>query len=589
MVSPIYLIAVILGAAFLHPLFEKAGKTVSNVLVSAVLLFAAALPVSWFFYLTGSGIQEVIVQTAGFTAPLSINLRVGMEEALFLIMVNIAALLGGIFFMLRSSPEWKGKAQVLFLTMILGINGLILTRDLFNVFVFLEISSISLYALIAFAKKGDAYEAGFKYMVAGGIASALFLIGVIYLYRLTGTLNLDGIIAQSASGSLGGKAGITAVFLVAGALLVELKPFPANGWGVDAYEASDPGISAMASAVSATGVFFVLYKLIPMFSPELLKLITVSGGMTFFFSQLLSMKQDKVRRMLGYSSIGQLGLLILVAGLSTSLNSSEILTGFQIPGIPVSGGVFLLLLLFAGNHLLSKAGLFWLSGIMHAESVKESAAGGSLRKKPFTAAIFGLLTAALAGFPPFPSFWAKWVLVMALAATGNYFLTAVILLGSLIEAWYLFRWFLNYMKAEKDAGDIHDEIIPDDFPVEEPEVTGVKSGNGTPVFSSIRSIAAPSLSALLLLAAGILPGLSLLSIHGPVGIDESLLFFPLAVLGLFTVLDLFRIPMKLQVFAGIAITALFGALIIPDLEGIRLIFSIIFIAGSAIQMFPLAN
>jgi len=589
MVSPIYLIAVILGAAFLHPLFEKAGKTVSNVLVSAVLLFAAALPVSWFFYLTGSGINEVIVQTAGFQAPLSINLRVGMEEVLFLIMINMAALLGGIYFMLRSKPEWKGKAQVLFLTMILGINGLILTRDLFNIFVFLEISSISLYALIAFAKKGDAYEAGFKYMVAGGIASSLFLIGVIYLYRLTGTLNLDGIIAQSTSGSLGGKAGITAVFLVALALVVELKPFPANGWGVDAYEASDPGISAMASAVSATGVFFVFYKLVPLFSPEILKLITISGGMTFFFSQLLAMKQEKVRRMLGYSSIGQLGLLLLIAGLGTTLGSSEILSGFQIPGIPVSSGVFLLLLLFAGNHLLSKAGLFWLSGIMDAESISGLAAGGSLRKKPVVAGIFGLLTAALAGLPPFPSFWAKWVLIMALAATGNYFLTAVILLGSLIESWYLFRWFLNYMKSGKDTGDLHDEIIPDDFPIEESEFTAAKAGSGKLVFSGIRSIAAPFISALFLLAAGILSALALLSTAGPAGIDESLLFLPLAALALFTVLDILRIPMKLQVFLGIAVTAVYGAIIIPDLEGIRMIFSIIFIAGSAILMFPLAN
>ncbi|MCK5156277.1 MAG: hypothetical protein KAQ69_07610 [Spirochaetales bacterium] len=595
MVSPIYLIVVILGAAFLHPLFEKAGKTASRVLVSAVLLFAAALPVSWFVYLTGSGIDAVIVNTAGFQAPLSINLRVGMEETLFLIMINTAALLGGLFFMLRSNPEWKGKVQVLFLTMLLGINGLILTRDLFNVFVFLEIASISLYALISFAKKGDAYEAGFKYMIAGGIAAALFLIGVIYIYRLTGTLNIDGIIAVSesaggnpgASGILGGKAGVTAVFLVAAAMLIELKPFPANGWGVDAYEASDPGISAMASAVSATGIFFVFYKLIPLFSPDLLKLITISGGMTFFFSQLLAMKQDKVRRMLGYSSIGQLGLLILIAGLGNILNSSELLAGFSIPGIPISGGIFLLLILFAGSHLLSKAGLFWLSGIMNAENINGSGTNGLLRKRPAVAGLFGLLTAALAGLPPFPAFWAKWILIMALAATGNYFLTAVILLGSLIEAWYLFRWFLNYMKTEKDTGDIHDEIVPEDFPLE--NIEDASRAAGIPQFSSLRSIAAPFISALLLLAAGILPAISLLTANGPAGVDETILFLPLAALALFTVLDVLRIPIKLQVFAGIAVTAVYGAIIIPDLDGLRMIFGIIFIAGSAIQMFPLAN
>jgi len=130
-----YLIAVLLGAAFLHPLFERAGRSLAKSVVLLVLVFTAVLPVSWLADLAGRGMVPVVFQTAGFQAPVSISLRVGIEEAVFLIMINAAALFGGIYLMLRKSPKWEGKVQVLFLTMLLGVNGLVLTRDLFNVFI----------------------------------------------------------------------------------------------------------------------------------------------------------------------------------------------------------------------------------------------------------------------------------------------------------------------------------------------------------------------------------------------------------------------------------------------------------------------
>ncbi len=592
-----YLIAVLLGAAFLHPLFERAGRSLAKSVVLLVLVFIAVLPVSWLADLTWRGMVPVVFQTAGFQAPVSISLRVGVEEAVFLIMINAAALFGGIYLMLRKSPKWEGKVQVLFLTMLLGVNGLVLTRDLFNMFVFLEISSISLYALLAFTRSSDAYEAGFKYMVAGGIASALFLIGVIYLYRFTGTLNLDVMIA--AGGGPGGKAGLTALFLLAAAVLIELKPFPANGWGADAYQAADPGISAMLSAVSATGIFFVFYKITPLLGAEILRMAAISGGITFAFSQLLAMKQVSVRRMLGYSSIGQIGLLTAVAALAPMLTPafSQAAGGSSLPGGLVAGsgflggGVFPLLVLLAGNHLFSKAGLFWMSGITGSVDTGGLPERASLRRSPAAAGLQGLLTAALAGFPPFPAFWAKWLLIMMLVSTGSYFLSAVILLGSLIEAWYLFRWFLNCVKKPQDSGNVHDEEIPDDFAAMEMDQEmsqelrpDLKSG-GVPVSGwGFITLFAPLMHGLILAAAG-----TVLAFMFFAGTPGFALLLPLAALALFTLLDSVRVPFKLQVFLGIAVTAAYGLMLLPGLVGIRLVFGLIFIAGSAVQMVPLVN
>jgi formate hydrogenlyase subunit 3/multisubunit Na+/H+ antiporter MnhD subunit len=604
-----YLIAVLLGAAFLHPLFERVGRNLAKSVVLLVLVFTAVLPVFWMADLAGRGMAPVVFHTAGFQAPVSISLRVGIEEAVFLIMINAAALFGGIYLMLRKSPRWEGKVQVLFLTMLLGVNGLVLTRDLFNVFVFLEISSISLYALLAFAKSNDAYEAGFKYMVAGGIASALFLIGFIYLYRFTGTLNLDVMISAGGGGPGGmGKAGLTALFLLAAAVLIELKPFPANGWGADAYQAADPGISAMISAVSATGIFFVFYKITPLLGAEILRMAAISGGITFAFSQLLAMKQVSVRRMLGYSSIGQIGLLTAVAALAPILTpafsraeGSGLLSGLlngSLGGF-LGGGVFPLLVLLAGNHLFSKAGLFWMSGITGSVNTGGLPGRSSLRRAPAAAGLQGLLTAALAGFPPFPAFWAKWLLIMMLVSTGSYVLSAVILLGSLIEAWYLFRWFLNCVKKPQDTGNVHDEEIPDDFaamdmdmdmamamdiPKDRELQPDLKSG-GVPVAGwGFTTLFAPLMHGLILAAAGTV--LAFVFFAGTPGLA---LLLPLAALALFTLLDSIRVPFKLQVFLGIAVTAAYGLMLLPGLVGIRLVFGLIFIAGSAVQMVPLVN
>ena len=104
------------------------------------------------------------------------------------------------------------------------------------------------------------------------------------------------------------------MFLLA-CLLIELKPFPANGWGLDVYETAHSSVAAMISVGVSAGVFFALLKLLPLFENQL-EVIAISGAVTFVFSNLIGLRQTKAQRLLGYSSIGQMGLLTMALALA---------------------------------------------------------------------------------------------------------------------------------------------------------------------------------------------------------------------------------------------------------------------------------
>ena len=202
MVSPIYLIAVALLVAFLLGIADRIGRGLSIGLTLGTLAWMVGLSAVWLVSLL-SGAATTEVFTAGFAPPFSINLRLGAVEAGLATFVNLAFLGSAVVLTRRLLHEHMG-AQVLLLMMAMGTNGLILTRDLFNVFVFLEITAIATYGMIALHDDERGLSAGFKYVIAGGLSSALFLIGTIYLYRLTGTLNIDGMVeAVGAAGGFG--------------------------------------------------------------------------------------------------------------------------------------------------------------------------------------------------------------------------------------------------------------------------------------------------------------------------------------------------------------------------------------------------
>ncbi|HHE40144.1 MAG TPA: proton-conducting membrane transporter, partial [Candidatus Cloacimonetes bacterium] len=431
MVNPIMIFILFLGTAFLFALFDKIHRKFSFAILQLVLLINTFIAGQWLYKFVFTSQTPVMIFTAGFKPPFSINLRMGLEEAFILFAVNFVGLLSALY-LSKSFKHSKVYPLVLYLMMIMGVNGIVMTRDLFNLFVFLEISSISTYALIALKENEQRLASGFKYMIASGLASVFFLLGTIFIYHITGTLNIDQIITHKSFVIT--SLGFLSVFTLMMSLIIELKPFPANGWALDVYQTTTSGVVSIIAVANSAGVFYAFYKLLPLIPHNQLLFIAGIGIVSFLFSNLIAIKQTDSRRLLGYSSIAQIGLLITVTALTRYLH------------VKSSTSLFIIASIFLSNFI-AKAGLFWIAGIIKKTHIKEWAI---LRFKPGLLIIFGVFIFALVGIPPFPNFWAKWDLIRFLALSKLHIWIILILLGSLLEAFYLFRWFGSIVRSEQN-------------------------------------------------------------------------------------------------------------------------------------------
>ena len=438
MVEPIYLIVIALATAFLLGLLRKAGAMAP---IAVTLLALGAMTVisgQWAYGIVFGGVEPLHISTAGLQPPFSINLLMGASEAVLTLIINVSTLLSGLF-LVRLFKERPVYAPMLLLVFAMGLNGVILTRDLFNLFVFIEIVSIASAGLIALNGDIKQLGAGFKYILAGAFASGMMLLGIIFTYYTTGSLNID-VIGEMMNPALA-STGFVGLFLVFIGVMIELKPFPVNGWGLDAYEASTPAVSALLAAGTVTASFYAFAKIMAVTGAQCLDAAIVIGAISFIGSNIVALKQDGAARLLGYSSIAQAGLLVLTYSLMKKLALPNV--EFVMFGLLVT-------------HAFAKAGLFWLTGIVSSKDVKD---WGVIRKSPLALTSMIVCIFALVGFPPFPSFFAKWDLIMAIATKGGFSLTAVILVGSMIEAIYLFRWLGYALKRDGDEKESLDTLM----------------------------------------------------------------------------------------------------------------------------------
>ncbi|MDJ0806809.1 MAG: proton-conducting transporter membrane subunit [Gammaproteobacteria bacterium] len=418
LLAPINLIIAALGVGFLLPLIARSSASIARGLFWLTQVFLLLISSVWLLRLI-DGAPAVEVITAGIQPPFAINLYFGLFEAFVVSAVNLSAILGSWYLIDYFKSRAASMSVYLILTM--GISGMVMTRDLFNLFIFIEITALATYGLLALDKRPASLAAGFKYIIATSLASTFFLLGTMLLYHLTGTLNIDDMLLHMDR--ITGPVGLAAGVLLLVGVIIELKPYPANGWGLDVYETVPAGVAAMISVGVSAGAFFALYKIVPLLG-DFLPVVAAVGGATFLASNFIGLRQRNVRRMLGYSSVAQMGLMTLALAVLYMLGKSEYVT-------LVIGGLFI-------NHLLAKAGLFWLAGVVDRPRTE---AWVGLRHRPILLVILGILLAALAGFPPFPGFWGKWELIMQLSAGELPFWVFVVLLGSLLEAAYLYRWF----------------------------------------------------------------------------------------------------------------------------------------------------
>ncbi len=423
MVSPIYLIAIPLGVAFLLGLFNERRTTLAYGVTLLALAAISLISLGWLWALAMNGVLAVDVFTAGTAPPFAINLRVGVPEATLLLIISLTGFISAIH--MKDMLLRKGRrAMAVLLIAIMALAGIVMTRDIFNLFVFFELVAISTGGMVLLSDDKRALGAGIKYLVIAQVISILLLLGIIFTYHATGSLNID--FMQNADLALSGAAAL-AFFLLLVPLLIELKPFPANGWALDIYESAHPAFSAILSAATGSAALFAVDKIMNIGGPSWGPVLTGVGLLTFVASNILALAQKNDRRLLGYSSVAQTGLILMVVGQRELLGENYLF---------IAGGLLV-------GHAIAKAGLFWLSGLVRGRMLTDWA---DLRRNPLMVFAFATFVAMLSGLPPFPGFYAKWELVHALMGAGKTGLVVLILIGALLEAGYLFRWFGYMMK-----------------------------------------------------------------------------------------------------------------------------------------------
>ena len=407
-----------LGTAFFLRSLREDWRVAAYGLTHAALLFMSGLSAGWVWALAWGGAAPVEIFTAGTPPPFAISLRLGLAEAVLILLVNVTGLLSALY--LRDTMLKQGRrAMAVLLLFTMAANGIVLTRDLFNLFVFFELMAIATGGLILLSQDPRALGAGLKFLIASQVVTILLLLGILFSYHATGTLNIDGL--AEARDSLHQSASL-AFFLMFIAVVAEVKPFPANGWVLDIYEAAHPSFSAMVSAAAGSAALFAVDKLLEIGGAHWLPVATGIGLFSFLGANLLALVQRVDRRLLGYSSVAQIGLVLIVIGQRELLGEHFLYVG---------GGLLL-------AHAVAKAGLYWLSGLVVG---RELSAWTALRGHPLLILAFISFLSLLVGLPPFPGFYAKWELIHRLAGAGHHALLGWILFGALLEAGYLFRWF----------------------------------------------------------------------------------------------------------------------------------------------------
>jgi len=422
-------VAIPLGLAFLMPLLGRLSRLLPDLFGNVATLALAVLSCAVInFPLT---VYKVGAWEPVKGVPIGIYMVIDGLAVLMLLIVNVvgfAVSLYSIHYMQKYTD--KPRFYTLFLLMMAGMNGVVISGDLFNVFVFLEISAIASYALVAFGTEADELEAAFKYQVMGSVASGFILIGISVLYSLTGTLNMADmgkVILQQ--GRSDGVLFAGALFLMGFGLKAAVMPF--HAWLPDAHPSAPAPISAMLSGVliKAIGIYALCRIMFNVIGLNLTTsyILMALGALSMIAGVFLAIGQWDMKRLFAYHSISQMGYVVMALGIGTPLG--------------LLGGLFHLM-----NHATFKSLLFLNSGAVdYATDNRDlQKMGGLNQRMPVTGGTSLVASMSIAGIPPFNGFWSKLIIILAAVQAEYYALAALAVLGSIMT-------LASFLKVQKYA------------------------------------------------------------------------------------------------------------------------------------------
>ena len=400
-----------------------------------LLVCAATFAISIVLLSKVLGGGHISYMLGGWAAPFGIEYRVDAVNAFVLVIISAIGLAVLPYARVSVAHEIEPHNQALFYTAYLlcltGLLGMVITGDAFNAFVFLEISSLATYALVALGAGKDrrALTAAYSYLVMGTIGATFFVIGVGLIYMMTGTLNMADL-AQRLQGLEQNRTVLTAFGFIVTGLGLKLALFPLHLWLPNAYAFAPSVVTVFLAATATKAAIYLLIRfMFTVFGTDynvlaltLTWLFTPLALAAMFAASAVAIFQVDIKRMLAYSSIAQIGYMLL--GLSFA----------SVAGLTAT-------MLHVFNHALMKGALFMTlgaivlrKGIASIESVR-----GLGYKMPWTMAAFVVGGLSLIGVPLTVGFISKWYLVSASLQSGRWPIAALILASSLLAVIYVWR------------------------------------------------------------------------------------------------------------------------------------------------------
>ena len=471
--SPVLIVVIPLISAFLTLVIGLWKKRLCYPLVIIALSLSVLSSIIMLNTVISKG--TIHYYLGNWDPPWGIEYVVDHFNAFIAIIVSFMSLFAAIYAKRSVEQELPEKIvyfYTIFLLLVTGLFGIIVTGDMFNLYVFVEISSLAGYALIAVGG-GRAPLASFKYVVMGTIGACFYLIGLGYLYIVTGSLNMGDLRILLPPLYASRVVQTAFVFILIG-FGIKIALFPLHTWQPDAYTYAPSVVSVIISTAMAKTFIYALIRLIfSVFTLDFVRLfvpifdiICWISAIAMIFGSIYAIKQFNLKRMLAYSSIANVGYIVLGIGLSTSTTLGLTPALMHILNHAVMKGCMFM----TACAFIYKAGL---------RDIRDFVGLG--RRMPYTCFAFILAALAMIGMPPSVGFVTKWYLIIAALEAGKYIFVAVIFFSTLLMIVYFWNVIeIMYIRpAEKmvgnesrlltpeltDGGQVRNEIKVDEGPV----------------------------------------------------------------------------------------------------------------------------
>ncbi len=435
-ITLILLIIVPLGSAILIPLVDIFNKEMRKYLV----VLSAFLEFFILLYIVLNNFNEItngpiflIYNLGGWLPPVGINLSLDMLSLYFTALISTAVLFL-VIYSIGFIGHHEGKYYVLLFLMWAAMQGIILTSDIFNFYVFLELVLITSAPLIAFKRNREGTEAAIKYTFYGIIGGLFIFIGIILIYSNLGTLNFAEISANFNTIPLNSQVFILIFFLLG--LFIKLGIFPFHFWVAKAQSAAPSPISALLSGVVEKIYIYAFLRLFwNVFGIDILQetgmnqIIIYVALLSSIIGHVLALYEDDLKRMLAYSSIGHLGIIVAIVTVNTKF---AIMAG----------------LLHVLSHLLMKISLFTTTGylLQFTPSHKLKDSRGVAHENISIFSGFIIAAAGMMGLPPMIGFFSKLFIVKSFIESSFYFGASLVVLGSIFSFIYYSRYITHGFK-----------------------------------------------------------------------------------------------------------------------------------------------